>query len=608
MCGIIGYIGKENATPLLLEGLARESYRGYDSSGIVVFEKETTHYMRAVGKLEKLGEMVAGAPFSGNIGLGHNRWATHGGVTQENAHPHTDCKDDLFLVHNGIIENYAVLKEKLEKKGHRFTSQTDTEVLPHLIEHFFKGNLEQAVRAALKLVRGAYGIAVISKQDPGKIVVAKLSSPLVLSINGSGGFAASDPAALLSHSNKMVFLDDREIGVITPDKFSVTDLQDHLKVKEVTELDWTLQEAEKSGYQHFLLKEIMEQPESLANGLRGRLLFDEGMVKLGGLEPFKEKLREVERIQILACGSASYASRVGEYILEEYAGIPTEVDIASEFRYRKPVFDKKTLSIFVSQSGETADTLAALHEVKEKGGLSLGVVNVVGSSVAREVDMGTYTHAGAETSVGSTKGFTAQIAVLALIAVYLGRQRQLSLVMGQRIVKELAGIPDLVKRVLQQAEQVQKIAEKYQKFSSLFLIGRKYNNPIALEGALKLKEIAYVHAEGTGGGELKHGSLALIDENFPTIAICPSDSVYEKMVSNIQEIKARDGRVIAIATEGNEDIKKIADDVIYIPKTLEMLTPILTTIPLQLLAYYIGVLRGNDVDKPRNLAKSVTVE
>ncbi len=608
MCGIIGYIGKENATPLLLEGLRRESYRGYDSSGIVVLEGQATHYVRAVGKLEKLEGLVAQDPFSGTIGLGHNRWATHGGVTQENVHPHADCKQNIFLVHNGIIENYAVLREKLEKKGHRFTSQTDTEVLPHLIEHFFKGNLEQAVKEALKLVRGAYGIAVISKQDPGKIVVARLSSPLVLSVNGTGGFVASDPAALLSHSNKMVFLDDREIGVITPDDLSVTDIENRIKVKEITELDWTLQEAERGGYSHFLLKEIMEQPESLANGLRGRLLMNEGMTKLGGLDPFREKLREIERIQILACGSASYASRVGEYMLEEYAGIPTEVDIASEFRYRKPVFDKKTLSIFVSQSGETADTLAALHEVKEKGGLTLGVVNVVGSSVAREVDMGVYTHAGAETAVASTKAFTAQIAAMALITVFLGRQRQISLVMGQRIVKELARIPDLVRRTLEGAGQVQKIAEKYQQFSNLFLIGRKYNNPVASEGALKLKETAYVHAEGTGGGELKHGSLALVDESFPTIAIVPSDSVYEKMISGIQEIKVRNGKVIAIATEGNVDIQKVADDVIYIPKTLEMLTPILTTIPLQLLAYYVGVLKGNDVDKPRNLAKSVTVE
>src|SRR3989338_501133 len=608
MCGIIGYIGKENATPLLLEGLRRESYRGYDSSGIVVFEKEATNYMRAVGKLEKREELVAQDPFSGTIGLGHNRWATHGGVTQENAHPHQDCRGNIFLVHNGIIENYAALKEKLEKQGHRFISQTDTEVLPHLIEHFFQGNLENAVREALKLVRGTYGIAVISKQDVGKIVVARLSSPLVLSINGTGGFVASDPAALLSHSNKMVFLDDREIGVVTSDNFSVTDVEDRMKVKEVTELDWSREEAEKGGYPHFLLKEIMQHPESLANALRGRLLPSEGMVKLGGLDPFKEKLREIERIQILACGSASYVGRAGEYMLEEYAGIPTKADVASEFRYRKPVFDQKTLSVFVSQSGETADTLAALREVKEKGGLTLGIVNAVGSSLAREVDMGIYVHAGPEIAVAATKSVTAQLAVMTLLAVFLGRQRQMSLAMGQRIVKELARIPELAKRVLGDTDEIQRVAAKYDKYSNFFFIGRKYNVSTALEGTLKLKEVAYAHAEGFAGGELKHGSLALIDENFPTIAICPSDSVYEKMVSNIQEIKARSGPVLALATEGNEEIKNIVEDVLYIPKTLEMLTPILAAIPLQLFAYYMGVLRGYDVDKPRNLAKSVTVE
>ena len=607
MCGIIGYIGKENATPLLLEGLRRESYRGYDSSGIVVFGSDT-HYVRAVGKLEKLEELVAQDPFSGTIGLGHNRWATHGGVTQENAHPHQDCRGNIFLVHNGIIENYAALKEKLEKQGHRFISQTDTEVLPHLIEHFFQGNLENAVREALKLVRGTYGIAVISKQDVGKIVVARLSSPLVLSINGTGGFVASDPAALLSHSNKMVFLDDREIGVVTSDNFSVTDVEDPMKAKEVTELDWSREEAEKGGYPHFLLKEIMQHPESLANALRGRLLAEQGMVKLGGLEPFKERLREIERIQILACGSASYVGRAGEYMLEEYAGIPTKADVASEFRYRKPVFDQKTLSVFVSQSGETADTLAALREVKEKGGLTLGIVNAVGSSLAREVDMGIYVHAGPEIAVAATKSVTAQLAVMTLLAVFLGRQRQMSLAMGQRIVKELARIPELAKRVLGDTDEIQRVAAKYDKYSNFFFIGRKYNVSTALEGTLKLKEVAYAHAEGFAGGELKHGSLALIDENFPTIAICPSDSVYEKMVSNIQEIKARNGLVLALATEGNEEIKNIVDDVLYIPKTLEMLTPILAAIPLQLFAYYMGVLRGYDVDKPRNLAKSVTVE
>jgi len=554
-------------------------------------------------------EITPNSNFFANGLLSHNsRWATHGGVTEENAHPHEDCKSNIFVVHNGIIENYQILKEKLEAKRHKFVSQTDTEVLPHLIEHFFQGNLEEAVRKALQLVKGTYGIAVIAKEDPGKIVAARLSSPLVISVNGSGGFVASDPAALLSHSNKMVFLDDKEIAVIQPDKFFVTDIYNKLKEKEVTELDWTLEEAQKGGYPHFMLKEIMEHPESLENTIRGRLLQEEGLVKLGGLEKFKEQLRDMEKIQILACGSASYVARAGEYMLEEYGGIPTEVDIASEFRYRKPVFDKKTLSIFISQSGETADTLAALKEVKEKGGLTVGVVNVVGSSVARGVDAGVYIHAGPEIAVAATKSVTSQLAALALISVFLGRQRQLSLVMGSRVIKELARIPELAKKVLENTRDVEKTAEKYSKYSNFFVIGRKYNFPVALEGALKLKETAYIHAEAFGGGELKHGSLALINEDFPTIAICPSDSVYEKMISNIQEIKARNGPVLAIATEGNEDIKKIADDVITIPKTLEMLTPILSVIPLQLFAYYMGVLRGYDVDKPRNLAKSVTVE
>lgn len=608
MCGIIGYIGKRPALPLIIEGLRKESYRGYDSSGVVIFDGSNMNCVKSVGKLEKLEEKLQSHSISGNIGLGHNRWATHGGVTEENAHPHTDCKNNIFVVHNGIIENYQILRDKLKAKGHKFVSETDTEVLPHLIEHFFKGNLEEAVSKALMHVKGAYGIAVIAKEDPDKIVAARLSSPLVVSINTTGGFVASDPSAILSHSNKMIFLDDKEMAVIKKDSFIVTDLQSNIKEKSITEIDWTLQEAQKIGYPHFMLKEIMEQPESLAGTMAGRVLVDEGMAKLGGLEELKEKLRDITRIQIIACGTACYAARVGEYMFEEYAGIPTDVDIASEFRYKKPVFDKNTLSIFISQSGETADTLAALREVKEKGGLAIGIVNVVGSTLARETGFGVYTRSGPEIAVASTKAFTSQLAVLALLSLFLGRQRQLSLVMGQRIAKEILKIPRLVKRILEKKSEIEVIAKKYQTFSDFWFIGRKYNYPIALEGALKLKEISYVHAEGAAAGELKHGFIALVNERFPTIAVCPSDSVYEKMVSNIQEIKARKGKVIAIATEGNEDIKKIADDVIYVPKTLEMLNPILTTIPLQLFAYYMGVLKGHDVDKPRNLAKSVTVE
>jgi len=620
MCGIVGYIGKQKDVRSALDSLKRLEYRGYDSAGLVAFipERKEILWKRALGRIQELERSLEGVSAQGSPILLHTRWSTHGAPTEANAHPHADCKENIFVVHNGIIENYRQLKEKLLAKGHRFLSETDTEVLPHLIEHFFsasariaanrQGNLEEAVRKALALVQGSYGIAVIAKDDPKKIVAARLSSPLVISVNDSGGFVASDPAALLSYSNKMVFLDDGEIAVITPQEFRVSDLKNNLKEKEVTELAWTAEEAQKGGYPHFMLKEIMEQPESIANALRGRLLPEEGRAKLGGLEPVAERLRSLDRLQIIACGTAFYAGRTGEYMLEEYAGIPCEVDIASEFRYRKPVLSKQTATLFISQSGETADTLAALKEVKEKGGLTLGIVNVVGSSIARELEAGIYNHAGPEIGVASTKAFTSQLVLLALLTLFLGRQRDVSLVMGQRIAKELSRLPELVARVLEQAPRVKEIADKYKDCQNFLYIGRKYNYSVASEGALKLKEISYVHAEGYGAGEMKHGPIALIDEEFPTLAIAPSDSVYEKMVSNIHEIKARRGPVVAIATEGNEDIKNVADNVIYIPKTLEMLTPILSVVPLQLFAYYMGVLKGYDVDKPRNLAKSVTVE
>ena len=608
MCGIVGYIGKKNAVPILMEGLRRESYRGYDSSGVVVLQEGEPSHLKAVGKLENLETKMASSPLKGSIGIGHVRWATHGGVTEENAHPHHDCQNNIWLVHNGIIENYKELKKKLEEKGHKFVSQTDTEVLPHLIENFFQGNLEDAVRQALKLVKGTYGLAIISKKDPGKIVVARVASPLVISVNGTGGFIASDPAAIVSYSNKVIFLEDGEIGVITPEEFTVTDLTNNQKEKEAVELDWTVEEAQKGGYPHFMLKEIMEQPESLENSLRGRIIIENGEARLGGLSSIKEQLREIEKMHIVACGTARYAGLAGEYMLEEYAGILTKVDAASEFRYRKSVLDKKTAVLAISQSGETADTLAAIKEAKSKGIMTLGITNTVGSTQARETDAGVYNHAGPEIGVASTKAYTSQLAVLVLLSLYLGRQRQLSLVMGQRIAKELARIPELVRQVLKNNSQIEQIARKYKNYGNFLFLGRKYNYPTALEGALKLKEISYVHAEGYGAGEMKHGPIALIDEKFPTMVICPSDSVYEKMVSNIEQIKARNGLVIALATEGNEDIKELADDVIYIPKTLEMLTPILAVIPLQLFAYHMGVLRECDVDRPRNLAKSVTVE
>jgi len=602
VCRVLGYLGKKEALPIIMDGLRRQSYGGYDSSGILIGDGRNLTCVKAVGKLENLEKKLNGQNLNGNWGLGHIRWATHGGVTETNAHPHHDCQGNIFVVHNGIIENYQGLKEKLIKEGHKFYSETDTEVVCHLIEKFFHGNLEEAVKEALKLIRGAYALLIVSKDDPEKIVAARLSSPLIIGTNEDEYIIASDPTAVAPYTKKFISLDDYEIATITRQGLTMA----KEKIPQVLELE--LEEAEKGEYPHFMLKEIMEEPLAIENAIRGRIILDEGMAKLGGLDSVQEKLREINRLILVACGTASFAARVGEYMLEEYAGIPTEVDIASEFRYRKPIVDKNTAAIFVSQSGETADTLGALREMKKKGILVLGITNVVGSSQSRETDAGVYARSGPEIAVASTKAFSGQLAVLALLTVFLARQREMSLVMGRRIISELVKIPDLAREVLKLAPQTQKLAEKYKDFKNFFFIGRKYNSPIALEGALKLKEITYLHAEGLGGGELKHGSLALVDENFPTIAISPSDSVYEKMISNIQEIKARGGKVIAIATQGNEDIKKIVDEVIYIPKTLEMLTPILSVIPLHLFAYYMAVLLGRDVDKPRNLAKSCTVE
>lgn len=602
MCGIVGYIGKKPAFPILLSGLKRLEYRGYDSFGFFVLDKNNPFLFKRVGKVSEAEGELLNLQVGGEIGVAHTRWATTGAVTDANAHPHSDCKNEIFVVHNGIIENYQELRNQLTKEGHKFSSETDTEVLSHLIEKYFNGNLEEAIRKTLKEVRGTYGIAVISKKDPQKIVVARLSSPLLLGIGSDEFLVASDPSAVITRTRQVINLDDNEIAVLKLDNFFI------LKEKPQTTVEWTSEEAEKGGYPHFMLKEILEEPEAIENTIRGRLMIDEGSVKLGGLDSVRERLRKINKLILVACGTASYAARVGEYMLEEYAGIPTKVDIGSEFRYRKPVVDKNTAVIFVSQSGETADTLAALREMKEKEILTIGITNVVGSTQTRETDAGIYIRSGPEIAVASTKAFLGQLATLAMLTVYLGRQREMALVMGKRIVSELVKLPELARETLKSAPEIEKLAKKYKDFKNFWFIGRKYNYPMAMEGALKLKEISYLHAEGIAGGELKHGAIALIDENFPTVAICPSDSVYEKMISNIQEIKARKGPILAIATEGNEDIKKIADDVIYIPKTLEMLTPILSVIPLHLFAYYVAKELGHDIDKPKNLAKSVTVE
>lgn len=607
MCGIVGYITKKdnsNSLQLGIRALKKLEYRGYDSAGFAFLDsnKKEIFCQKAVGKIAKLEEKINNNLSSANPIILHTRWATHGEVTENNAHPHFDCQKNIYLVHNGIIENYKELKEDLIKEGHKFNSDTDTEVICHLIEKFFKGNLEEAVRKALGYLKGTYGIAVIARDDPNKIVAARLGSPLLLGLGKDEFLLASDPSAIIAHTKKVIYLDDGEIATITPDNFFI------IKEKKPQEIEWEIEDAQKGGYPHFMLKEIMEEPQAIENVIRGRLVLDEGSVKLGGLDNVVEKLRKVNRLVLVACGTAHYSTQVGRYMLEEYAGIPSEVDLGSEFRYRKSILDGNTAAVFVSQSGETADTLASLREAKKKGNLTIGITNVIGSTQTRETDAGFYTYSGPEIAVASTKAFIGQLTALSLLTVYLGRQRDMSLVMGKRIVSEISKLPALSREILKQDAKIKEIAEKYKDFKNFWFIGRKYNYPIALEGALKLKEISYLHAEGIGGGELKHGAIALVDENFPTIAICPSDSVYEKMISNIQEIKVRKGPVIAIATQGNEDIKKIVDDVIYIPKTLEMLTPILSIIPLHLFAYYIASLLGQDVDKPRNLAKSVTVE
>jgi glucosamine--fructose-6-phosphate aminotransferase (isomerizing) len=612
MCGIVGYIGQNTNIELGLNAIKRLEYRGYDSAGAAWFndDKKKIFCIKKVGRIKDLEEEIAKSNFpkTGNPFIFHTRWASHGGITDANAHPHYDCHKNIFLVHNGIVENCRVLKQRLLEEGHEFCSDTDTEIIAHLIEKFFKGNLEEAVMSALKLIEGTYALAVIAKEDPNKIVAARKSSPLLIGVGDKENILASDASAVIGRTKKVVYLNDGEVAVLTSDDFNIFNLDNIKKDKVINEIDWDLEEAQKGGYEHFMLKEIMEEPEAIKNAILGRLIEEAGNVKLGGLDSAESQLRSIEKLFLVGCGTASFASQVGRYMIEEYAGIPCEFDIGSELRYRKPIIDKKTAAIFISQSGETADTLATLREFKNKGLLTLGITNVVGSSQARETDAGVYTRSGPEIAVASTKAFIGQLTTLVLFTVYLGRQREMSLVTGKRIVSELSKLSELASQVLQTRLEIKKIAEKYQKYQNFFFIGRKYNYPIALEGALKLKEISYLHAEGTAGGELKHGSLALIDKNIPTVAICPSDSVYEKMISNIQEIKARKGLVLAIATQGNEEIKKIADDVIYVPKTLEMLTPILTAIPLHLLAYYIANSLGRDVDKPKNLAKSVTIE
>jgi glucosamine--fructose-6-phosphate aminotransferase (isomerizing) len=610
MCGIIGYIGQQKSLPILLEGLKRLEYRGYDSAGVSIIDGKKIINLKSVGKVAELENKLNDIEeILGTIGIAHTRWATHGKPSDKNSHPHSDCSGKIHLVHNGIIENYLDLKNYLGKCGHKFKSETDSEVIVHLIEEFNKKlNFKEAVLEALKKVRGTYGLAIINQDEPEKIIVARLGSPLLLGVGEKEFIIASDASAIIRHTDQVIYLEDGEVAELTLDNYEVSNIKNKKISKKISKLDWSMEQAQKSGFSHFMLKEIFEQPETIQTAIRGRLVVSEGMAKLGGLRDVAEKLRHLEKIVIVSCGTSYYSGLVGEYLLEEYAGIPVEVEYASEFRYRKPLLNEKTAVLAISQSGETADTLAAIREAKNKGALTLGIVNAVGSTIARETDAGIYNHAGPEIGVASTKAFTSQVSILVLLTIMLGRQRDMTFVMGKRIASEMAKIPKLIEKILKKSAEIKKIAKKYIQYKDFLYMGRKYNFPIALEGALKIKEIAYVHAEGYPSGEMKHGPIALIDKNFPSIFVVPKDSVYEKNISGMQEIKARGGKIIAIATEGDKEIKKHADDVIYIPKTLEMLTPLLSVIPLQLFAYHFAVLKKLDVDKPRNLAKSVTVE
>lgn len=607
MCGIVGYIGKKEALPILINGLRRLEYRGYDSAGVAIFQNGKIKKTKAVGKIDSLAQKVKETDLSGTVGVAHTRWATHGGVTEANAHPHYGCEDDLVICHNGIIENYRELKEKF-LSGHDIKSQTDTEILAHLIEVFYEGDLLTAVQKALSEVRGTYGLVAMHAAEPNKIIAARLGSPLVVGVGEGEYYIASDTSPMLAHTKNVVFLDDGEVAEITLDSLKIFNV-DHKKIdKNVEKIEWDEAQAEKNGFDHFMLKEIFDQPTVVKDAFRGRYNLEDGAAHLGGLNMTDAEMHQVKRVVMLSCGTAYYAGLVGKYAFERLAGLPTEADVASEFRYRDPIIDEHTLVFAISQSGETADTIAALREAKRKGAFVRGIVNVVGSTIARETDGGTYIHAGPELAVASTKAYTNMVAVLILYALQFGRLNRVSVATGERLLHALLEIPEKMKLVLAQSDKIREIAKKYKDYTDCIFLGRGINFPVALEGALKLKEISYIHAEGYPGGEMKHGPIALLSDNFPIIAIATKNQLYEKMISNIQEAKARKAPVILIATEGDTEAKDVADDVIYVPQTMELLEPLVNTLALQLLSYHIAVLLGKDVDRPRNLAKSVTVE
>lgn len=616
MCGIIGYIGSQPAVPILLEGLRRLEYRGYDSAGVATLAGGKIQVRKRIGRIANLASLIKDSPPSGNIGISHTRWATHGGVTDENAHPHADQSGKLVICHNGVIENYSTLREQLIREGHVFHSQTDTEVLAHLIGKAFdelggeptKARLVESVRIALKQVVGTYGIVVMHLDVPNTIVGARRGSPLVLGIGQGENFFASDVSAIVAHTRDAVYLKDFDIAAVDRDKFEITSLLGGASGYEVSKVEFTEDDVSKGEFAHYMLKEIYEQPETILDAMRGRLSREEATAKLGGLDMTAAELRSIDRIILTGCGTAFHAGMCGEYIIESLAHVPVECEFASEFRYRNLPLPKDTLVFCISQSGETADTLAALRESQRKGLRTLGICNNVGSTIARESDGGVYMHAGPEIGVAATKSFTSQVTILTLIALLIGRIRHLSTSEGLRIIDELEALPDKVHQILKLDSHIKSIAQKYSAATAMMFLGRQFNYPVALEGALKMKEISYIHASGHPSAELKHGVIALITPELPSVFIAPDDSVLEKNISNIEEVKARNGPIIAIGTEGSGKLEKVADDFIGIPACPDYLAPILTSIPLQLLAYHTAVHLGCDVDKPRNLAKSVTVE
>ncbi len=609
MCGIIGYIGNKPATPILIEGLRRLEYRGYDSAGIAVIENDEVCRVRMPGKVEKLAAKIAQHQFEGTIGIGHTRWATHGKPSEANAHPHANGDETIMLVHNGIIENYQSLCSQLTSRGYRFTSETDTEVMAHLIDDAYKGDLVQAVKQALGQVTGTYGLVVMHSRHPDQLVAARRGSPMVLGVGDGEMLLASDVSAFLRLTDRVVYLEDDDIISVTTKGFTIDTLAGEQVQRDAEQIEWQDDAADLEGFPHYMLKEIFEQPETITNAIRGRLVESEGMAHFGGLDDvLEEGMKAAQHLVIISCGTSYYAGLYARYVFEKLTDLTVEVEIASEMRYRKTNIRPGTVVLAISQSGETADTVAAMREAERKGALLLGLVNVVGSTISRMTKAGVYNHGGPEIGVASTKIFTSQCCILAMMALLHGRFNHLSVTDGMEVVNGLLHLPDDINRVLKEANHIHAIAAKYTHADNFLFIGRKYNYPMALEGALKLKEISYIHAEGCAAGEMKHGIIAMIDENFPTVCLATRDTTYEKTVSNMQEIKSRNGRIIAIATEGNDEISDIADDVIYTPATLDFLQPIPAVVALQLFAYYCALERGCEIDQPRNLAKSVTVE